>query len=143
MKRHFNILVGLALVIALGTMVALLLVGGLLLRQAAKPTVMSPAVNPTTNSTPVCKSSSGCTASEVASHNTVTDCWVSYQAKVYNVTDYTTQHPGGMAVFSDKTCGHDITSYLSGQAAAGGRAHNHSDYAYSQLGQYYVANLLP
>lgn len=33
--------------------------------------------------------------SELAKHNTPTDCWMAVRGKVYNVTRYLEYHPGG------------------------------------------------
>ncbi|KAL0414092.1 UNVERIFIED_CONTAM: cytochrome, seed isoform [Sesamum radiatum] len=35
------------------------------------------------------------THSQVSAHNTSEDCWVIINAKVYNVTNYLNDHPGG------------------------------------------------
>jgi cytochrome b involved in lipid metabolism len=35
--------------------------------------------------------------SELVSHDKETDCWISYQGLVYDVTDYVPMHPGGAA----------------------------------------------
>ena len=32
---------------------------------------------------------------ELSSHNKEEDCWVSYDGKVYDITDYIPRHPGG------------------------------------------------
>lgn len=36
------------------------------------------------------------TPSEVAAHNTPTDCWVSYLGEVYNLTPLCEEHAGGI-----------------------------------------------
>lgn len=33
---------------------------------------------------------------ELATHNTASDCWVSYAGSVYDITDWVGKHPGGM-----------------------------------------------
>lgn len=37
---------------------------------------------------------SGITLSELASHNSQSDCWVGYQGKVYDLTSFLPKHPG-------------------------------------------------
>jgi cytochrome b involved in lipid metabolism len=32
----------------------------------------------------------------VNTHNKIEDCWVSFDKKVYNITNYASQHPGGI-----------------------------------------------
>jgi cytochrome b involved in lipid metabolism len=34
---------------------------------------------------------------EVAKHNKMNDCWVAIHGKVYNVSDFLPEHPGGYA----------------------------------------------
>ena len=38
--------------------------------------------------------------SELALHNTETDCWVIYNGKVYDLTTWLTKHPGGVKAIS-------------------------------------------
>jgi cytochrome b involved in lipid metabolism len=33
--------------------------------------------------------------SELSAHNNRSDCWISYQGKVYDITSYLSKHPGG------------------------------------------------
>lgn len=48
----------------------------------------------------------------VAAHNTSSDCWAIINGKVYNLTDWEDQHPGGKeAILSN--CGKDISNLSS------------------------------
>ena len=54
------------------------------------------------------------TATEVAKHNTGTDCWSVVNKNVYDLTSYVSPHPGGSAVIK-AICGKDGTAAFSGQ----------------------------
>lgn len=69
------------------------------------------------------------TASDVASHNNSSDCWMIVSGKVYNVTSYIPSHPGGTGSIISY-CGKDATSAFSG----------HSQNAANILGSYYVGD---
>ncbi len=45
---------------------------------------------------------------EVAKHNTKADCWVVFEGKVLNITNFLSEHPGGEEVIMDHA-GKDIT----------------------------------
>lgn len=109
---------------------------------APKPTPIptpTPKPNPTpTPNAPGCGSGGACTAAQVATHNTRSNCWVylSQKNEAYNITAYVQnpgQHPGGDVIAS--RCGTDITSYFLG--SVGG--HAHSNGAQKLLETYYVA----
>lgn len=45
---------------------------------------------------------------QVPSHNKMSDCWVTYNGGVYNITGYFGNHPGGDAIIAI-FCGRDMT----------------------------------
>ncbi len=51
--------------------------------------------------------------SEVAMHNSATNCWLVIEQNVYNVTDFIPQHPGGEEIL--KGCGKDATSLFQSE----------------------------
>ena len=71
------------------------------------------------------------TRAVVARHATANDCYLIINNKVYNVTSYIGQHPGGVR---------NITSYC-GQEATGIFAAIHSNFAWDLLSQYYIGML--
>jgi|GEM_PF-5127888 len=110
-----------------------------------QPTPQPPAPTPTPPTptpppAPGCGAGGACSAAQVAAHGSISDCWVIYSNKVYNVTTFIPQHDGGSGVFA-ATCGHDVTSYLAGQSSTAGKQHKHSPAAYTKLNSYYIANL--
>ena len=52
--------------------------------------------------------------SEIKKHNTEDDCWSIVNGKVYNLTSYVQNHPGGAAVISN-ICGKDGTNSFTNQ----------------------------
>lgn len=55
--------------------------------------------------------SQGITLQEVARHNNENDCWMAIGGKVYNVTPFITQHPGGDSILNG--CGKDATEMFA------------------------------
>jgi cytochrome b involved in lipid metabolism len=76
-------------------------------------------------------------AAEVAKHSTLQNCWLIVSGKVYDITSFSAQHPGGQATIAPY-CGKDGTQAYQSKGGQGG---NHSAYAYSLLGNYFIANL--
>ncbi|CAD6225243.1 unnamed protein product [Miscanthus lutarioriparius] len=58
------------------------------------------------------KTSRSYTKKEVSTHNTRKDCWIIIKDKVYNVTSYVEEHPGGDAILNN--AGDDSTEGFFG-----------------------------
>ncbi|KAG2224345.1 hypothetical protein INT45_006745 [Circinella minor] len=74
-------------------------------------------------------------ASQVMEHQSTDSCWVIYKNKVYNVTDFVIDHPGGRDIILEYA-GTDITDVLGDESV-----HTHSDAAYELLDEYYIGEL--
>ncbi|ODQ82544.1 hypothetical protein BABINDRAFT_159110 [Babjeviella inositovora NRRL Y-12698] len=76
-------------------------------------------------------------SSELASHNTATDCWVSLNnRKIYNVADFLEDHPGGADLILEYA-GKDITAIMADEIS-----HEHSESAYEILDDAYMVGYL-
>ncbi|KAF8601551.1 fatty acid-2 hydroxylase [Ceratobasidium sp. AG-I] len=75
------------------------------------------------------------TALDVAAHATSGDCWVSRAGKVYDVTPFLADHPGGDDLIL-RYAGKDM-----GGAMADKSEHDHSDSAYGMLEEYVIGQL--
>jgi cytochrome b involved in lipid metabolism len=76
------------------------------------------------------------TISEVAQHNSQSDCYIIIAGKVYDVTNYIDSHPGGPVIV--EYCGRDATEAYN---TKNGRGRPHSDLANQLLKDYYIGNL--
>ncbi|KKU25204.1 MAG: NR2-2/2HbN [Microgenomates group bacterium GW2011_GWA2_46_16] len=76
---------------------------------------------------------------EIAKHNTAENCWLLINSKVYDVTSYISEHPGG-AYTIVPTCGTNATQAYDTNGRSGS-SRGHSQYANSLLGNYYVGDL--
>lgn len=63
------------------------------------------------------------TISDVASHNTASDCWLIVNGNVYDVSKFLSQHPGGEAEIIPY-CGKEATKAFDTQGRSGGRGHS-------------------
>lgn len=77
------------------------------------------------------------TSGEVATHNTLRNCWIIISGNVYNVTSYIAVHPGGTAEITNN-CGRDATNAFQ---TKGGGGSNHSQSAYSLLSQFLIGSV--
>ncbi|KAL0073942.1 cytochrome b5 [Phycomyces blakesleeanus] len=72
------------------------------------------------------------TLDQIEKHNTKTDCWVIIHNKVYNITEFSVEHPGGEEVLLDEA-GKDATESFEDIG--------HSDEAREILAKYYIGDL--
>lgn len=84
------------------------------------------------------------TVSDVAKHNTESDCWTIISGNVYDITSYIPYHPGGAEIL--RACGTDGTTLFNtrhttdGQAVGSGTPH--SENAQAQLATLQVGVLV-
>ena len=62
-------------------------------------------------------------AAEIEKHNSKSDCWSLIRGKVYNLSGYVQNHPGGQSVIA-AICGKDGTSAFSNQHGTSGKPNN-------------------
>ncbi|MBP9760317.1 MAG: hypothetical protein KBD24_03015 [Candidatus Pacebacteria bacterium] len=77
------------------------------------------------------------TSDLVAFHKTVSDCWLTIDNNIYDVTEYISFHPGGTQTILDY-CGAEATDAFRTKGGDGG---DHSKSAYTLLGNYHIAAL--
>ncbi len=71
--------------------------------------------------------------SEVASHNTASDCWSVVRGQVYDLTEWIAKHPGGEAAIT-QLCGVDGTDKFVGK-------HGGSSLQENTLAEYKIGDL--
>ena len=74
-------------------------------------------------------------SSEIAQHSTRDSCWLLISGKVYDVTSFIADHPGGSRDIL-KNCGKDATNDYATQDGEG----EHSSQANAMLADYYIGN---
>lgn len=75
------------------------------------------------------------TTEDVASHKDLKSCWVSRNGKVYDVTDFMPDHPGGDDLVL-KYAGQDVEEVMKDAAE-----HEHSESAYDMLDDFFIGRL--
>jgi len=70
-------------------------------------------------------------ASEVAKHNNVNDCWIIVDGKVYDITDYIFDHPGGESILAN----------AGGDSTVGVHGPQHPPSMWDVLKLYYIGDL--
>ncbi len=78
------------------------------------------------------------TLQELSKHNSRNDCWMAINGKVYDVTSFIEEHPGGEAILQG--CGKDATNLYMTRPMGSGTPH--SSNANSLLKNYYIGDLV-
>ncbi|MFU8830648.1 MAG: cytochrome b5 domain-containing protein [Wenzhouxiangella sp.] len=73
---------------------------------------------------------------EVARHNTLDDCWMAIEGKVYDFTDYVPQHPTPPTVL-EPWCGREATEGMRTK----GYGRDHSRRAWALMDDYLIGEL--
>jgi len=116
-------IVTISLIIVVVAVIAIL-AGAVFLKQPAEQNIQNTAPNQNTTAKLF-------SVSQVASHNTQSDCWMIIEGKAYNVTGYIPDHPAGpekVIAF----CGKDGTQAFNDV---------HSQKARNMLSDYYVGTI--
>lgn len=74
----------------------------------------------------------------VATHNTISNCWIIISGNTYNVTPYLSVHPGGLAVITP-FCGRDATNAFATKGKNPGNSHSVS--ARNILNSYLIGSI--
>lgn len=75
------------------------------------------------------------TKEDVEEHNNTASCWVSRKGKVYNITKFLVDHPGGDEAIMPYA-GKDVEEVMNDTME-----HDHSESAYEMLEEYIVGRL--
>lgn len=75
------------------------------------------------------------TEADVAKHTAKKDCWAVRNGKVYNVSEFVADHPGGDDLIL-KYAGQDVGAIMKDASE-----HDHSQSAYEMLGEYLVGKI--
>jgi cytochrome b involved in lipid metabolism len=71
------------------------------------------------------------TKEEVAKHKTEDDAWIIIEGKVYDVTDYIEEHPGGDSILNT----------VGGDSTAGFKGDHHPPTVWEVIPMYYIGDL--
>lgn len=75
---------------------------------------------------------------ELAKHNSSSNCWLLISGKIYDVTNFIIQHPGGEGTILS-SCGTDATVAFNTKDRPNGRPHSAN--ANAMLTDYFIGNL--
>ena len=80
---------------------------------------------------------------QVATHDSLDDCWTIINGNVYEITSYVKRHPGGTEI--ERACGIDATSLFTNRETSSGEAVGsgtpHSSAAQEQLDRLKIGKL--
>ena len=75
------------------------------------------------------------TTEDVAKHSTSASCWITRLGKVYDVTGFLSDHPGGDDLILNYA-GKDVDEIMKDKLE-----HEHSDAAYDMLDEYFIGRI--
>lgn len=101
---------------------------------SAASTNTTPAKPTTPPATTAPAQKTGITVADVAEHGTASNCWVIISGKVYDMTSYISQHPGGRKAIT-RECGGDGTAVFDDE-----RAHSRPG-TMEELAQFYLGDV--
>lgn len=110
------------------------------LNESSTTTTPTTQSSDTTNNTSTQNTSQNVTTytmTEIAKHSSESNCWLLINNKVYDVTKFIPDHPGGVAQIIPY-CGKEATKAFDTQ---GGRGRPHSPTADEMLKDYFIGNL--
>ncbi len=73
--------------------------------------------------------------SKISEHDSEESCWLAIHGKVYDVTEFLSEHPGGAAILEG--CGKDATEQYETKPTG----NTHSQNARDMLEEYYIGDL--
>ncbi|XP_074350969.1 cytochrome B5-like protein isoform X2 [Apium graveolens] len=109
-----------------------LMMGFLLAIFIAIPRVFKSDQRKAVQSNNVVKAPKAYTKAEVSLHDKRTDCWIIIKQKIYDVTSYVEEHPGGDAILAH--AGDDSTEGFYGP--------QHATRVFDMIEDFYVGDLL-
>jgi cytochrome b involved in lipid metabolism len=101
--------------------------------QSNVPVTTTNVPNPVVSTPVKTTTASGYTMAIVATHNSATSCWSVVNGKVYNLTSWINQHPGGKQAILGM-CGKDGSAAFNGQHGGQARPAN-------ELASFYIGML--
>lgn len=119
----FSILV--AIFLAVGLSAVVLLPAYAQARKVQKETTDSGNAEP--------KTARKLTLEEVAKHNAESDCWLIVKDKVYDVTPYVNEHPGGESILNN----------AGGENTKGFYGPQHPRWAYERIEEFFIGDIVP
>ncbi|MFO0718451.1 MAG: cytochrome b5-like heme/steroid binding domain-containing protein [Candidatus Paceibacterota bacterium] len=118
--------------IIISVVILIVLAGGIIFTISSNgndkqnPSAPTSTTAPTSTPAPTTQTASSFTMAQVQTHNSKTDCWSAINGKVYNLTSWIGQHPGGQGAILS-ICGKDGSPAFNDQHGGQSRPANELD----------------
>ncbi|XP_044462992.1 cytochrome B5-like protein [Mangifera indica] len=116
------------MILVVGALILAVILGVFILIPRGRKSGYSKTVHSNANGT---KASKPYSRTEVSLHNKRTDCWIIIKDKVYDVTSYVEEHPGGDAILAH--AGDDSTEGFFGP--------QHATRVFDMIEDFYIGDL--